>query len=57
MELFKTQAYIRAFAMANMTDSQLIKFHEEYASCLKLLISDFVGDNPCLISDELPFHN
>lgn len=57
VELFKTQAYIRAFALVNMTDVQLVRFHEEYASSLQVLIEEFMGENPSLLSREALFRN
>jgi len=52
VELFKTQAYIRTLASTLLTDEQKDQFNSKYGQILKEIVSDFLEDNPGLVSDE-----
>lgn len=55
VELFKTQATVLAYVKTVMNDEDKAKFDQEFISCLKNVILEFVEDNPNFVdnADEL----
>jgi hypothetical protein len=55
IELFKTQATVLAYVETVMNDEEKAKFDQEYVSCFRKVISEFVEDNPNFVdnADEL----